>query len=469
MAFVLAIHSLSHAQDYNSGPGLQLGGITNVTQTPTYRADNFVTRLFYRNQFNPVLYGEASLGVGRINATDYSTRIIPAEYRLQYFPHQLRRTDALSINIDLLPFIYAGAGAHLYNPVAIPAADDPLTEEMGPSQPASSFWGYDAGIAPSASAGIGTDISVSPQISFVVNAGYNQTFTKHMTGGENGDFDGYWGISVGMQFNRPQPETPAPRKPVGEAPRVEMEASTVQRPTLATAWNLPVIHFDILDNSLTDYEVEVDLIASRIQSNPGQPITIHGHTDQVGMDRVNETLAKDRANVLAMELVNKGVDPAQLFIASHAYHKPWINEEESKHNRRVEVTPEQTGDPLLFAEDPSTSNIAELPLTDDTIQFEWASGAISSESEEVVHALMAYLKENRETKIGLFQQLESNKSERLHDYLIGARHRNMQRIAIGYGIDPDRIQRIDSRDLENHLPEALDALGDGQSNVVIEL
>lgn len=470
LALILTFSSTNAlAQNYESGPGLQLGGITNVTHSPTHRADNFVTRIFYRNQFTPVLYGEASLGIGKINATDYSTRIFPAEYRLQYFPYQFRSTDALSLNIDIQPFIYTGVGAHFYNPVAIPAADDPLVEEMGPVQPVSSFWGYEAGVAPSASVGIGTDLRLSPEIGIVINAGYNQTFTKNMTGVDNGDLDGYWGISVGMQFNRPQPEMPAPRMTVAEAPEVRPEPSGIQIPAIAAAGQMPVIHFDILQNSLTDYEAEVDLIASYIQSNPGRPVTIHGHTDQVGMDRVNETLAQDRAFVMAMELINKGVDPGQLYIAAHAGNLPRINAEKSMHNRRVDVQWEQNGEPVLYEDVSSSFDKPEWPLTDNKIRFAWASGQLQSDSEVAVHSLMAYLKENQEASVGLFQQLEPNKSEQLHDYLVGARHRNLQRIAIGYGVEPERIQLINTRKLEKHFPEVIDELGDGQANVVIEL
>lgn len=462
---LLCINVAGEAQPVQDGPGLQFGNVSNFAGK---QPDNLMVRLFYRNQITTSLSGETGIGLARIHTPYYKTRLIPLEYRFQYMPRGIiQQWQPGTAVIYLQPFIYAGVGAHLYYPVAIPSDGDPLTEEMGPAQPASSLWGYEAGIAPSAAIGIGTDIRVSPEVSFVINAGYNQSFTNHMSGVEAAGNDGYWGISVGMQFNRSQPEAVAPIA-ITRTPRVPVQLK-LKPASVATAGTMPVFHFGLMGYDVSPFKMELEVAASQIKNRPGQSLTIHGHTDQIGMERINRTLAQDRAYLIAVELMRKGVEPGQLYIAAHADQYPWVNLEETKLNRRVELEWGRFGEPLIFENRAEVPAETPLPMVNNEIGFMWAGGMLREESLESTESLMAYLAENEGVTVGLYQQPEANKSEELRSYLIEARMRTMQRMAIGYGVDPDRIRLITREQLFGEYPEAEEAGREGQVNIVMEL
>lgn len=82
-------------------------------------------------------------------------------------------------------------------------------------------------------------------------------------------------------------------------------------------------------------------IAAAIRDRSSLDVSVVGHTDTAGSDELNNLLARQRAAAVAKLLMEAGVDPRILEIASHGKAIPLVptgdNVPEPR-NRRVEVT-----------------------------------------------------------------------------------------------------------------------------------
>lgn len=75
----------------------------------------------------------------------------------------------------------------------------------------------------------------------------------------------------------------------------------------------------------------------------GMKITIHGHTDSTGRNKLNKRLSKKRARKVATYLANKGIPARQLLVVGHGSSRPIAtnkNEKGRARNRRIEFTVE---------------------------------------------------------------------------------------------------------------------------------
>ena len=84
----------------------------------------------------------------------------------------------------------------------------------------------------------------------------------------------------------------------------------------------------------------LDLTAEILSSRPSLFVVVIGHTDDQGDADVNAQLALDRANAVVDYLVDKGVIPGQLVVASAGEDDPFASNETEAgrgQNRRIEL------------------------------------------------------------------------------------------------------------------------------------
>ena len=82
-------------------------------------------------------------------------------------------------------------------------------------------------------------------------------------------------------------------------------------------------------------------ILDSIGQYPAPEVSVTGHTDTTGSSEINERLALDRAEAIRDLLIEQGLDPALIEVASHGESNlliPTPDNVDEPRNRRVEVT-----------------------------------------------------------------------------------------------------------------------------------
>lgn len=102
-----------------------------------------------------------------------------------------------------------------------------------------------------------------------------------------------------------------------------------------------IIYFNQDSNELTQKAKEkLDRVSEIIFKNPKVDITLNGYTDSIGAPSYNKIVSENRANVVKIYLIGKGVDPSKIktigygpqnFLASNK------TKEGRRFNRRVEI------------------------------------------------------------------------------------------------------------------------------------
>lgn len=85
---------------------------------------------------------------------------------------------------------------------------------------------------------------------------------------------------------------------------------------------------------------QLDAIAAASHRRMAVRVSISGHTDAVGSDKLNDALAHDRAEEIKRQLLRRRVDPALISTSSHGKGNPLIRTPDGvaePRNRRVVV------------------------------------------------------------------------------------------------------------------------------------
>jgi outer membrane protein OmpA-like peptidoglycan-associated protein len=330
-----------------SGPrqidrGIYFGGALGQTDLSDDRGA-FMIRPFGRHSLNNKIDGEFSFGIGAINSTQYRTRLIPIDYRLNLHPF---RTGIVAGRTLVSPsdfYIYAGLGVVNYHHSRIPRPDDPLTVNAGPSIPNTEFWSFDRNWSVKAPVGVGTRLWLDNDASLLVSVGYTFTGSNSLASVQSSGRDGYWGVSVGLSLRSifgiriapPLPPlAPAPR-PFIEAPAPPPTALPRVLVTMPTMVNFDHAMFGIDERA----DRLMRELGEYLRTHPDDAILLRGHTDMTGSDPVNEILGYERAWSVKTWLMSAGVAPSRVVITGLAAREPWgdnTTEAGRRLNRRVE-------------------------------------------------------------------------------------------------------------------------------------
>ena len=102
-----------------------------------------------------------------------------------------------------------------------------------------------------------------------------------------------------------------------------------------------IIYFKQDSNELTEKAKEkLDRVAQIIFKNPKVDITLNGYTDSIGAPSYNKIVSENRANVVKVFLVRKGVDPSKIKTIGYGPQNFLANnktKEGRRFNRRVEI------------------------------------------------------------------------------------------------------------------------------------
>jgi OmpA-OmpF porin, OOP family len=110
---------------------------------------------------------------------------------------------------------------------------------------------------------------------------------------------------------------------------------------LNKAYVLNNINFEFNSYKLLNSSFEeLDALVDWLKQNPKIIVQLSGHTDDVGGDRYNLSLSKNRAKTVGEYLITQGIDAKRIESFGYGKSKPLINEKSDparKINRRVEV------------------------------------------------------------------------------------------------------------------------------------
>ncbi|MEX2455799.1 MAG: OmpA family protein [Balneolaceae bacterium] len=439
-----------------STPGLQIGGI--LGQTPL-RSDavNYSIRAYTRHGIGQYLFGEASIGFGVVSGRNYKSRLMPIEYRLNYQLAGLGMSDFKLFNQTAFPYLYIGGGALYHMPVSVPSPQDPLTTEMGELLPTSSLWNFDRGISAVVPAGIGVDIRLDPSTVFNVQLGYNQSIAIS----DNSFRNGYWGISIGLNFARSNTKARTQPRPVKTFTRTTAPATAMKSPKPPVVFlddiDKRFIRFDVLSAEIKPEDQSfVEYTASVMQLHENLTLQISGHADKTGADSVNEMISVSRALTVYLALIDQGISPERLHYTAYSNQRPLSTSEDAeneKHkDRRVDFrtnrsdiqTIKQQGENEIYVPAYLSEFEYNVPLFPPR-ELAFAGNSLSPDDfSEMQILLTSYLMHSRpEMKLIVLSKPEIGPGPELRKALGHARPNVIRAKLVELGIDPQRIRTAD--------------------------
>ena len=165
-----------HGQFKNPGlgGGVGFGGTFGQTQLRD-RESRFLARAFLRYPLVRHIQGELGFSVGRVAGTEYSTAIVPIDYRFVLSPLELDAWNA---------FAYVGIGAVNYDVEQIPPEASATAKITG--------W---TGVIP---AGIGLQYGLNDHLSLEASGGFNYTLNDELNAVVADKKDAYWTFLIGL-------------------------------------------------------------------------------------------------------------------------------------------------------------------------------------------------------------------------------------------------------------------------------
>ena len=167
--------------------------------------------------------------------------------------------------------------------------------------------------------------------------------------------------------------------PAGTAPTVDGPVPVVR----------VVFREDVFFNSGSDVPLPeaspvFDMIAQNMQRDvPDAALTILGHTDAIGSDPYNMDLSARRALAVMQQLVDRGVNPAQMSTVAIGFHQPIAPNDSPEGralNRRVE---------FLISANPNANLAVVQQRTTDSSFFVTSDGRSTVPKEASVNVFQA--------------------------------------------------------------------------------
>ena len=102
-----------------------------------------------------------------------------------------------------------------------------------------------------------------------------------------------------------------------------------------------LVYFETGGDRLTpDSALRLDEILGEVAKLPAPEVLVVGHTDTLGTDRINDEISMQRASVIRMRLVERGIDPKRIEAVGRGKREllvPTRDGVAESRNRRVEI------------------------------------------------------------------------------------------------------------------------------------
>jgi outer membrane protein OmpA-like peptidoglycan-associated protein len=443
--------------------GVYLGGVVGHTGLSDDRV-SFLVKPFTRHLIGDYFEGEFSLGVGVINSTEYRTRLIPVDYRLNYHPFRSSQSETFSgwggrlINSADF-YTYAGIGVLNYQNIRILRPDDPLTVDAGTTIQASEFWSFGKSWSAQAPVGIGTRVWLDLQTSLLLSFGYTFTTSNSLENFQQNRRDGYWSFTVGFSlrsiFGRIIPPYPSVPRPL---PFFEPAPIIVEAKPELTQYFLPaMINFDLLSFEIDEPKTEkIHDIARFMNFYSDLGIVINGHTDSRGIDPINEALGHHRAWTIKSELIQLGIHPDRVVLQNYLNTRPIVPEDPKsgqRLNRRVEFLEVDFEDlseyrnPIHSKSEQGQLHSTGLPGIGERLdirrfRFDVLNVDPMTHNRSQLGILLNLLNSNPEMTIAIVGYSDGLSNNSVNILLADARGARIREFLIDQGINPNRVKNL---------------------------
>jgi outer membrane protein OmpA-like peptidoglycan-associated protein len=310
---------------------------------------------FVRHQLTRSLQGEFSVGLGILRGYDYTTRILPVDYRVLVYPFTYGHGRLLpKVNLGDV-YAYAGVGALSYAHVEIPRPADPLTVDAGPKVRNTELWTFSDRLSLQVPFGIGTAIHLDDETQLVLNAGYQLTSSDRLQYVKKSGMTGYFTVSIGLKLAQPSRMLRSRYSGPAQLPTRQV-SSLMVTPVPIMGDSGPMVRVDETNESRAlpdavrfdwfsqfprpEYQDSLAFVRDYLLTNPSIIVRLNGHTDNVGLDRVNDVLAWERAWQVKLWLMRSGIERERVRISSFGRYAPMADsstEMGRSLNRRVEL------------------------------------------------------------------------------------------------------------------------------------
>lgn len=424
---------------------------------------------FIRHQIGWNTQGEFSIGIGTLRGYDYTTRLLPIDYKVLYFPFDYRSGFLFSRLNPGDVYVSAGLGAVNYTLLEVPRPNDPLTVDAGPKIRTSEFWDFTKNWAMHVPIGIGTSIHLDDQTQLVLSSGYQITSASKLESFDNKGLDGYFAVSIGLKFSQPfrMPKrfTPvrAPQLWIQPAP-MQIAAAPDPGPrqvpeSVTVLGDMPAaINFDLLRAEIRPENIDdMRIVLSHMQAKPDALLHLRGHTDVRGRVPLNDVLGIERAWQTKRWLMENGIASDRILITAAGATEPVADnrtEEGRFKNRRVEFEllseseSSQIRESMSFELSTAAARIeptmVDVGQTIAVIQPRSARMGVALDEVSIadLDRLAAWLIQYPDIRIQIVGHTDSRGSQRVNDLFSLARASRIQAYLLTKGIPLNRMDAV---------------------------
>ncbi len=437
---------------------------------------------FIRHQLGRNTQGEFSIGIGTLRGYDYTTRILPIDYKFLYFPFSYRSGFLFPKFNPGDVYLFAGLGAVNYTLIEVPRPDDPLTVDAGPKIRTSELWDFTNNWAAHVPIGIGTTIHLDDQTQLVLSSGYQITSSSTLESFDRKGLDGYLSVSVGLKFSRPfrMPTRYVPvNTPVlwiqpSPAPLAVSTDPGPRRIPDVVLKDMPImINFDLLRADIRADEIEdMEIVLSHLTAKPDAILHLRGHTDVRGRVPLNDVLGTERAWQTKRWLMERGIAWNRILISAAAAQEPIADnrtEEGRFRNRRVEFEllsgseSIQIQESFAFAQSSAAARIqpAMVELGQSLAVIQPRLVRMGVELDEIsiadLDVLSDWLHQYSDIRIRIVGHTDSRGSDRVNDLFSLARASRIQAYLLTKGIPLDRMDAVGVGSIQPIAPNTTEA------------
>lgn len=101
-----------------------------------------------------------------------------------------------------------------------------------------------------------------------------------------------------------------------------------------------IVLFDFNQSTLRSGAAPVLSRSATLLNRSGKPISVEGHTDNVGTREYNAKLSAERAEAVGKAVIGRGVSPSRITYQGFAFDRPFASNETAEgrsRNRRTEI------------------------------------------------------------------------------------------------------------------------------------